>query len=103
VGHWECRLDKKAASQLFQGLATDGNQGYLVLFNVSAAISARPLQASEVQRLLEVAKFGGGTAVYDAVEQTCIQKLSRSKNPNIPRRVILLISDGEDNQSHVTH
>jgi hypothetical protein len=40
--------------------------------------------------------------VYDAIDQTCIQNLSRSGNPSNPRRVILLISDGEYNQSHVT-
>jgi VWFA-related protein len=96
-------LIKKAALQLFQGLSTEGNQGYLVLFNVSVATSRQPLQVLEAQSVLDAAKFGGGTAVYDAIEQTCIQKLSRSGNPNTPRRVILLISDGEDNQSHVTH
>jgi Ca-activated chloride channel homolog len=94
---------KKAAFQLFQGLSTGGNQGYLVLFNASVATSSQPLQVSQAQSVLDAAKFGGGTAVYDAIEQTCIQKLSRSGNPDTPRRVILLISDGEDNLSHVTH
>jgi VWFA-related protein len=93
---------KQAAFQLFQSLATDGNQGYLVLFNQSVVISKRPLQVSEVKGLLENAKFGGGTAVYDAVDKTCIQKLSRSGNLDTPRRAILLISDGDDNQSHIT-
>lgn len=96
-------LIRKAALQLFQGLLIDGNQGYLVLFNVSVAISRQPLQVSQAQSVLDATKFGGGTAVYDAIEQTCIQKLSRSGSPNAPRRVILLISDGEDNLSHVTH
>jgi hypothetical protein len=85
-------LIKKAALELFQGLSTGGNQGYLVLFNVSVAPSRQPLQVSQVQDVLDSAKFGGGTAVYDAIEQTCIQKLSRSGNPNTPRRVILLKS-----------
>jgi Mg-chelatase subunit ChlD len=58
---------------------------------------------SDVQKALDSAMFDGGTAVYDAIEQTCKQKLSRSGNPANARRVILLISDGEDNQSHVTH
>ncbi len=96
-------LIRKAALQLFQSLSIDGNHGYLVLFNVSVAVSRQPLQVSQAQSVLDAAKFGGGTAVYDAIEQTCIQKLSRSANPDTPRRVILLISDGEDNQSHVTH
>jgi VWFA-related protein len=96
-------LIKKTALELFQGLSTDGNQGYLVLFNVSVATSRQPLQVSQAQSVLDAANFVGGTAVYDAIAQTCVQKLSKSENPNTPRRVILLISDGEDNQSHVTH
>lgn len=94
---------RKAALQLFRGLATGGNQGYLVLFNASVTTSTQPLDVSRAQSVLDAAKFGGGTAVYDAIEQTCIHKLSRSGNPDTPRRVILLISDGEDNLSHVTH
>jgi Mg-chelatase subunit ChlD len=96
-------LIRKATLQLFQSLATGGNQGYLVLFSHSIAISTGPLQISQVQRALNAVKFDGGTAVYDAIEQTCTQKLSRSGNPDIPRRVIVLISDGEDNSSHITH
>jgi Ca-activated chloride channel family protein len=94
---------RKAALQLFQGLSTGGNQGYLVLFNSSVVISRQPLLAPQAKSVLDAAAFGGGTAVYDAIGQTCIQKLSRSGNPDMPRRVVLLISDGEDNQSHVTH
>lgn len=95
-------LIKKAALQLFQGLSTDGNRGYLVLFNASVATSRQPIQVSEAQSVLDATKFDGGTAVYDAIAKTCTQKLSRSANPDTPRRVILLISDGEDNQSHVS-
>ena len=79
---------KKAALQVFQGLSTDGNQGYLVLFDVSVEMSNQPLQVSQAQSVLDAAKFEGGTAVYDAIEQTCIQKLSRSGNPSTPRREI---------------
>ncbi len=93
---------KQTTFQLFERLAAGGNQGYLVLFNQSAVISTRPLQVSEVRGVLENAKFGGGTAVYDAVEKTCIQKLSRSGSLDTSRRAILLISDGDDNQSHIT-
>lgn len=93
---------RKAALYLFQSLTSDTSRGYLVLFNISAAISKQPLQVSQVQSALDGVQFGGGTAVYDAIEQTCIQKLSRSGNPDTPRRAIMLISDGDDNQSHVT-
>jgi Ca-activated chloride channel family protein len=45
---------------------------------------------------------GGGTALYDALYYACRDKLLK-KAPNGPtRRAIILLSDGEDNLSHVT-
>jgi Ca-activated chloride channel family protein len=45
---------------------------------------------------------GGGTALYDALYYACREKLLK-KAPNGPtRRAIVLLSDGDDNQSHVT-
>jgi len=92
----------KAAFQLFQHLATTQNEGYLVLFNSKVAVSRDPIPVSQAKKALDSVPFEGGTAVYDAIEETCKQVLSRSGNPTRARRVILLISDGEDNQSHVT-
>lgn len=91
---------KEAALQLFQGLRTDQNQGYLVLFNDRIGVSRDGISALQAKQVLDSTRFYGGTAVYDAIEQTCIQKLSRSGNP--ARRVILLISDGEDDASYAT-
>jgi VWFA-related protein len=94
---------RNAVSQIFQSLSVSGNQGYLALFNHFVAMSKTPLQISQVQEAIKVAKFQGGTAVYDAIEQTCTEKLSRSANSSFSRRIIVLISDGEDNASHVPH
>jgi hypothetical protein len=93
---------KEAAFQLFQGLASAQNQGYLVLFNHEVEATEDPISVSEAKKALDSATFEGGTAVYDAVEITCRQRLSRSENSAKSRRVIFLISDGEDNSSHVT-
>jgi Ca-activated chloride channel family protein len=43
---------------------------------------------------------GGGTALYDALYYACRDKLL--KQPSSTRRAIILLSDGEDNLSHVT-
>jgi VWFA-related protein len=94
---------KEAAFQLFQALASDQNQGYLVLFNDRVAMSQAPLSVSQAKKALDAAIFDRGTAVYDAIDQTCKQKLGRAGNPARSRRVIVLISDGEDNSSYVTH
>jgi hypothetical protein len=94
---------KEAAFQVFQGLATAQNQGYLVLFDQEVVTTQTPISVFEAKKALDSARFDGGTAVYDAIERTCRQKLSRSGNPARLRRAIVLISDGEDNSSHVTH
>ena len=94
---------RNAVLQIFQSLSANGSQGYLVLFNEFVATSKTPLEVSQVPEALKIAKFQGGTAVYDAIEQTCTQKLSRSANTTVPRRIVILVSDGEDNSSHGPH
>jgi len=52
-------------------------------------------------------RAGGGTAVYDAIIQACINELSHpprppGDQPDVVRRVMILISDGEDNLSEHT-
>jgi len=44
---------------------------------------------------------GGSTALWDAVYYTCREKLMKEGSSNPVRRVIVLISDGSDTQSHV--
>jgi VWFA-related protein len=45
---------------------------------------------------------GGGTAMYDAIYRACREKLSKDRGDHPVRRAIIVISDGEDNQSEVT-
>jgi Ca-activated chloride channel family protein len=52
-------------------------------------------------------KAGGGTAVYDAIYEACAKHLSNpprpaADQPDVVRRVMILISDGEDNLSDHT-
>src|SRR5207253_11087557 len=45
---------------------------------------------------------GGGTALFDAVYFACRDKLMKQKDRSTVRRAIILLSDGDDNQSHST-
>ncbi len=45
---------------------------------------------------------GGGTALYDALYFACRDKLMKAPKVVTVRRAIILLSDGDDNQSHVT-
>lgn len=49
-------------------------------------------------------RAGGGTAIYDAIYEACVKQLSHpprppGDQPDVVRRVMILISDGEDNLS----
>ena len=56
------------------------------------------LLSTGVQRLHD----GGGTALYDAVYHTCRDKLMKDKPDHPVRKAIIILSDGEDNQSEYT-
>jgi Ca-activated chloride channel homolog len=45
---------------------------------------------------------GGGTALYDAIYRACHDKLIKDKSDHPVRRAIIVVSDGEDNQSEYT-
>jgi Ca-activated chloride channel family protein len=49
-------------------------------------------------------RAGGGTAIYDAIYDACVRELSHpprppGDQPDVVRRVMILISDGDDNLS----
>jgi len=50
---------------------------------------------------MDKAQLGGGTALYDALFFACQKQMGRRDWRKPTRRVLLVISDGEDNQSHV--
>lgn len=45
---------------------------------------------------------GGGTALYDAVYRVCKEKFLKDRPDHPVRKAIIVVSDGEDNQSEVT-
>jgi VWFA-related protein len=45
---------------------------------------------------------GGGTALYDAIYRACHEKLIKDHEDRPSRRAIVVVSDGEDNQSELS-
>ncbi|HLV85476.1 MAG TPA: VWA domain-containing protein [Candidatus Sulfotelmatobacter sp.] len=45
---------------------------------------------------------GGGTALYDAVYRSCKEKFLKDRPEHPVRKAIIIVSDGEDNQSEMT-
>ncbi|MFZ0733838.1 MAG: VWA domain-containing protein [Candidatus Sulfotelmatobacter sp.] len=79
------------------------DQAFVVGFDVTPEVTQdftddTSLLAKGVHEL----RPGGGTALYDALYFACRDKLLKAPKTTTVRRAIILLSDGEDNQSHVT-
>ena len=60
---------------------------------------------SEIDKLsqgVHKLRAGGGTALYDALYFACRDKMLKEQSQVATRRAIILVSDGEDNQSRIT-
>src|SRR5581483_7580110 len=48
---------------------------------------------------LDKLEAAGGTALFDAIIEACQKNLLAAPGPGIPRRVLVVFSDGDDNLS----
>jgi VWFA-related protein len=58
--------------------------------------------AESLSRGIRMLRPGGGTALYDAIYRVCKERLMSTGDTETVRRAIILLSDGDDNQSRVT-
>jgi Ca-activated chloride channel family protein len=94
---------ESAIEFLNQTIRPHYDQAFVVGFDVTPEVTQdftdnTELLAHGVHEL----RPGGGTALYDALYFACRDKLLKAPNNTPVRRAIILLSDGEDNQSHVT-
>ena len=99
------RFEQQAAIEfLNQIIHPDRDQAFVIGFDTTPEITQDftniPEKLAAGVRML---RPGGGTALYDAVYGACHDKLVKTQsNRGALRRAIILLSDGEDNQSRVT-
>jgi len=97
-------FEKEAATGFLQHIIRPGyDRAFVVGFNKESRLTQDftdqvPLLAAGVQRLSN----GGGTALYDAIYKACKEKLLREHSEHPIRKAIVILSDGEDNQSEHT-
>ena len=94
---------ESAIEFLNQTIHPQKDQAFVVGFDVTPEITQdftdnTELLAHGVHEL----RPGGGTALYDALYYACRERLLKAPKTIQVRRAIILLSDGEDNQSHVT-
>ena len=96
-------FEEKAAGKFLETVVTDKNDlGFVVGFNCSVRLAQdfTPDQALMARALAQLAP-GGGTALWDAVAFAA-QKLASRPEPEPVARILVVISDGEDNSSTVS-
>jgi VWFA-related protein len=95
-------FEQEAAIEFFYTTIEEGrDQGMLVTFDSAVDVlqefTDNPEQLSEGVRRI---RAGGGTALYDAIFLSISQRITQQQGEG--RRVVVAISDGDDNSSRVS-
>jgi Ca-activated chloride channel family protein len=97
-----------ATSFLFSVLRHNKDQAFVMTFDDEPSIlQAFTDDAGRLRDEIVKTRAGGGTAVYDAIYAACDKELSHPPRPpgdapDVVRRVMIVISDGDDNLSNHT-
>jgi VWFA-related protein len=79
------------------------DQAFVVGFDVAPELTQDFTDSSEkLSQGIRALQPGNATAMYDALFYSCRDKLLKSPQASSVRRAIILVSDGDDNASHVT-
>jgi Ca-activated chloride channel homolog len=79
------------------------DKAFVVGFDVTPEVTQDFTDNTEALSIgVRALRPGGGTAMYDALYFACRDKLLKTQHNTAMRRAIVLLTDGEDNQSHVS-
>jgi VWFA-related protein len=79
------------------------DRAFVIGFDVTPEVTQDFTDSTEALSVgVRALRPGGGTAMFDALYFACRDKLLKSSPNGAVRRAIILLSDGDDNQSHVT-
>lgn len=97
------RFEQEAAVQFVDSLMRPQDKATVVSFDTAAELVADLTSDTEVLgKAIRELRPGGGTALYDAVFFACRDKLMQDQPRHKFRRAMVVISDGDDNQSRYT-
>ncbi|MGA2908882.1 MAG: VWA domain-containing protein [Terracidiphilus sp.] len=97
------QFEQQSATEfLLQVLKAKNDRAFVMGFDVTPTVTADWTNDQDaLETGINKLSPGGGTALFDAVYVACRDKLGTSRGPEPVRKAIILISDGEDNQSRV--
>jgi len=98
------KFEQEAAISFIQSVVRKGqDKAMIVSFDTSTDLVADLIDDTEaLENAIHKLRPGGGTALYDALYFACRDKLSKDQPRHKFRRAIVIVSDGDDNQSQVS-
>ena len=97
------QFEQQSATEfLLQVLRAKGDRAFVMGFDVTPTVTADwTNDQDKLETGINKLSPGGGTALFDAVYTACRDKLLPERGQEPVRKAIILISDGDDNQSRV--
>jgi Ca-activated chloride channel family protein len=97
------QFEKDAASEfLYEIIRPKSDRAFVLAFDETWDVTQDFTgDLDKLRTGIRVIKAGGGTALWDSIYFACRDKLMKEPASKAVRRAIILISDGEDNQSRV--
>ena len=98
------KFEQEAAIEyLSQIVRPKSDKAFVLGFDTTPEVTQDFTNANEkLAKGIRMIRPGGGTALFDALFYACRDKLMKQKDSEPVRRAIILLSDGDDNQSRVT-
>ncbi len=95
------RFQQEAAIEFIRSvLRPDQDRAVIVSFDTSAElVSELTGEVRQLENAVRNLRPGGGTALYDAIFFACRDKLALDQPRHKFRRALIVLSDGDDNQS----
>jgi VWFA-related protein len=98
------KFEQEAAIEFLNAIIRPGyDKAFVVGFDSTPEVTQDFTDNTEnLAAGVRMLRAGGGTAMYDALYFACRDKLLKQEQTGSVRRAIILLSDGEDNSSHVS-
>jgi VWFA-related protein len=98
------KFEQEAASEFLKSVVhMNQDKAMVVSFDTSPELRADLIDNTDkLDEAIRELRPGGGTALYDAIYFACRDKLQQDQPRHKFRRAMVILSDGEDNQSRYT-
>ena len=98
------KFEQEAAIEFLNQIVHQQDLAFVIGFDTTPEVTQNFTNNTELlSKGVRMLRPGGGTAMYDAIYYACRDEImAKDKGTLATRRAIILLSDGEDNQSRVS-